>query len=222
MIRKSTLPFPAADTRDRLLKAAGEVFSEVGFRAATVRDIVRRAGGANIAAVNYHFRDKEGLYAAVLEHFAREAVAKYPPHGGLPPGAAPEEQLHAFVRALLLRVFDKGHQSVHGKLMAREMIDPTRALGRLVEQVIRPMYGRLCAIIKSIGGSRVSLAQVERSAKSVVGQCLFYKHCGAVLERLEGRLPDERDLDALVEHIVAFSLRGIHGLSAPRKKGGGR
>ena len=43
MIRKSALPFPAADTRDRLLKAAGEVFSEVGFRAATVRDIVRRA-----------------------------------------------------------------------------------------------------------------------------------------------------------------------------------
>ena len=222
MIRKAALPFPAADTRDRLLAAAGEVFSEVGFRAATVRDIVQRAGGANIAAVNYHFRDKEGLYAAVLEHFAREAVTKYPPHGGLPPGASPEEQLHAFVRALLLRVFDKGHQSVHGKLMAREMIDPTRALGRLVEQVIRPMYGRLCAIIKSIGGSRISLAEVERSAKSVVGQCLFYKHCGAVLERLEGRLPDAKDLDPLVEHIVAFSLRGIHGLSSPRKKGGGR
>jgi TetR/AcrR family transcriptional regulator, regulator of cefoperazone and chloramphenicol sensitivity len=221
MIRKSTLPVPAADTRDRLLKAAGEVFSEVGFRAATVRDIVQRAGGANIAAVNYHFRDKEGLYAAVLEHFAREAVAKYPPHGGLPSDASPEKQLHAFVRALLLRIFDKGHQSVHGKLMAREMIEPTRALGRLVEQVIRPMYGRLCAIIKSIGGSRVSLAQVERSAKSVVGQCLFYKHCGAVLERLEGRLPGEGDVDALVDHIVAFSLRGIRGLS-PARKGGGR
>jgi len=102
------------------------------------------------------------------------------------------------------------------------MIEPTRALGRLVEQVIRPMYGRLCAIIKAIGGSRVSLAQVERSAKSVVGQCLFYKHCGAVLEHLEGRLPDEKDLDALVDHIVAFSLRGIHGLSSARKKGGGR
>src|SRR5689334_1706625 len=117
MIRKSTMPFPAANTRNRLLEAAGEVFSEVGFRDATVREIVGRAGGANIAAVNYHFRDKEGLYAAVLEHFAHEAVKKYPPHGGLSPDASPEEQLHAFVRALLLRVFDKGYQSVHGKLM---------------------------------------------------------------------------------------------------------
>ena len=214
MSRAGTLP--ATDTRERLLQAAGLVFSEAGFRAATVRDIVRRAGGANIAAVNYHFRDKEGLYAAVLEHFAHEAVAKYPPHGGLPPDASPEQQLHAFVRALLLRVFDQGHQSIHGKLMAREMIEPTRALDRIVEQMIRPLYGRLCAIVKALAGPRVSLARIEASAKSVVGQCLFYKHCSPVLERLEGRRPDHRDLDALADHIVAFSLHGIRGKAARR------
>jgi len=213
---------PSADTRQRLLEAAGQVFAETGYRAATIREIVRRAGGANIAAVNYHFRDKEGLYAAVLEHFARAAVAKHPAHGGLSPEAPAEEQLHAFVRALLLRVFDLGHQAVHGRLMAREMVEPTRALDRIVEQVIRPMYGRLCAIIKSLAGPRASLAEIERSAKSVVGQALFYKHCGPVLERLDGRLPDLKDVDALAAHIVAFSLRGIRGLSEPRRRVGGR
>jgi AcrR family transcriptional regulator len=219
MSRLTTLP--AADTRERLLDAAGQVFSEAGFRSATVREIVRRAG-ANIAAVNYHFRDKEGLYAAVLEHSAREAVAKYPPHGGLQPGATPEEQLHAFVRAFLLRIFDKGQQSVHGRLMAREMIEPTRALGRIVEQVIRPMYGRLCSIVKALSGPRACVAEVEGSAKSIVGQCLFYKHCSPVIERLEGRLPELKDVDALADHIVAFSLHGIRGLAAPRRKGAGR
>lgn len=218
MTRTATIP--SADTRQRLLEAAGQVFAETGFRTATVREIVRRAGAANVAAVNYHFRDKEGLYAAVLEHFAHASIAKHPAHGGLPPEATPAEQLHAFVRALLLRVFDKGHQAVHGRLMAREMIEPTRALDRIVEQVIRPMYGRLCTILKLLAGPRVPLAEIERSAKSVVGQCLFYKHCGPVLERLEGRLPDLRDVDALAAHIVAFSLRGIRGLSEPRKKGG--
>jgi len=217
-----TSTVPVADTRERLLEAAGQVFAEAGFRAATVREIVARAGGANIAAVNYHFRDKEGLYAAVLEHTAHEAVAKYPPHGGLPAAAPAEAQLHAFVRALLLRLFDKGHQSIHGKLMAREMIEPTRALDRIVEQMIRPLYGRLCAIIKTLAGPRASLAQIERSAKSVVGQCLFYKHCGPVLTRLEGRLPDLKDVDALADHIVAFSLRGIRGIGTPRRKSGGR
>src|SRR5579864_6583558 len=93
---------PWTDTRERLLEAGGLVFSESGFRAATVRGIVTRAG-ANLAAVNYHFGDKEGLYAAVLEHYAQAALAKHPPLGGLPPNAGPEEQLLAFVRAFLLR-----------------------------------------------------------------------------------------------------------------------
>ena len=216
------LAAPGADTRERLLAAAGQVFAETGFRAATVREIVRRAGGANIAAVNYHFGDKKALYAAVLERSAREALGKYPPHGGLAPDAPAGEQLHAFVRALLLRIFDQGHQSVHGRLMAREMIEPTEALGRLVEQAIRPLYGRLCGIIKALAGPGVPLAAVEASAKSIVGQCLFYKHCAPVLRLLDGRLPDLRDIDALAGHIVSFSAAGIRQLGAPRRKGGRR
>ena len=212
---------PAPDTRERLLEAAGQVFAEAGFRTATVRDIVRKAG-ANIAAVNYHFRDKEGLYAAVLEHFAHEANARYPAHGGLPQDASPEDLLRAFVRALLLRIIDQGHQSVHGRLMAREMVEPTRALDRIVEQIIRPMYGRLCGIVKALAGPRATLAQIEASAKSVVGQCLFYRHCSAVLERLEGRRPEARDLDALADHLVGFSLHAIRGIASRPRRGGRR
>jgi len=206
---------PPAETRERLLEAAGAVFSESGFRNATVRDIVTRAG-ANIAAVNYHFGDKQGLYSAVLEHSAREALHKYPPHGGFPPDAAPGEQLRAFIRAFLLRIFDQGQHAVHGKLMAREMIEPTAALDRIVSQMIRPMYGRLCALVRAIAGPDATPAQIDRSVKSIVGQILFYKHCSPVIERLDGRRPDSRDIDVLADHIVAFSVAGIRAL----KKGG--
>jgi AcrR family transcriptional regulator len=47
-------------TREALLEAAAQVFAELGFRAATVREICQRAR-ANIASVNYHFGDKENL-----------------------------------------------------------------------------------------------------------------------------------------------------------------
>ena len=49
-------------TKAKLLEAAGEEFADKGFEKATIRGICELAG-ANIAAVNYHFGDKEQLYA---------------------------------------------------------------------------------------------------------------------------------------------------------------
>ncbi|HDS1738612.1 TetR/AcrR family transcriptional regulator [Pseudomonas putida] len=51
-------------TRDRLLDAAFEVFSEVGFRAATIDEIMKRAG-ANRATFYLHFTDKLDIAAGI-------------------------------------------------------------------------------------------------------------------------------------------------------------
>lgn len=59
-------------TRDKLLEAAGRAFAERGYSAATVRDICKEAG-ANVAAVNYYFKDKLALYTEVLNLMKRAA-----------------------------------------------------------------------------------------------------------------------------------------------------
>ena len=109
------------ETRERVLEAAADVFAEKGFRDATVREIVARAE-VNLAAVNYHFRDKERLYAEVLEREMRAVHAKHPIDDA---GAPPEKRLRAFVAGFLHRVIDRGSRV--GRLMAREMIEPTAA-----------------------------------------------------------------------------------------------
>ncbi len=53
------------DTKERLLDAAETLFGERGVAAVSVRDITA-AADANIAAVNYHFRSKDGLLQAVI------------------------------------------------------------------------------------------------------------------------------------------------------------
>jgi len=55
------------ETRARLLHAAARLFAERGYARVTVRDICKKAH-ANVAAVNYHFGGKDGLYRAVMRH----------------------------------------------------------------------------------------------------------------------------------------------------------
>ena len=137
------------ETRQRLLEAAGEVFAERGFRATTVREICHRAK-ANLAAVNYHFGDKERLYAAVLQYTFRYAIEKYPLDLGLGAEATAEERLQAFIRSHLFGFLDEGLPAWHGKLMAREMAEPTGMLDTLVEPMIRPKAELLWASTREL------------------------------------------------------------------------
>jgi len=204
-----------SETRLQLLEAAAEVFAERGFDAATVREICDKAG-ANIASVNYHFRDKETLYAEVLKHALRRANVKYPAGVGLKPNAPVEQRLRSFIHSFLLRIFEEGPHAWHGRLMLREMVKPTAALDALVEAEIQPMAGRLQGMVREILGGKATTAEVRLSAMSVVSQILFYHHCRPVVTRMFPDLKfDRRQIDRLAEHITEFSLAALKR----RKKG---
>src|SRR5262245_20166086 len=177
-----TMAARSADTRQRLLEAAGEVFAEEGFRRATIEQICRRAG-ANIAAVHYHFGDKERLYAAVIAYADRHARAHSPLDGGVAPGADPPTRLRAHVESFLTRLLDSGRPAWHAKLMAREMIDPTAALDRLAREKMRANHEQLAAIVRAMLGPRASAETVRLCVLSIVGQCVFYRHSAPVIAR---------------------------------------
>lgn len=206
-----------AETRRQLLEAAGEVFAEFGFRNATVREICRRAH-ANVAAVNYHFGDKETLYAEVLRYAHGKALAKYPPLLDVAGDAPPEARLRAFVKSLLLRIFDKGPDSWHGKLMSREMIEPSAALDSLVEKRMRPMAGQLWRIVAGVLHCPLNDERVRLCAFSVVSQCVFYHHCGPVVARLFPKQQplDEAGIERLADHVTRFSLAAMKHLPKPK------
>ena len=203
-------------TRTQILEAAGEVFASVGFRDATVREICHRAG-VNIAAVNYHFGDKENLYTEVLRYSQAKSIEKYPPLLNVGPAASPEEKLRAFIHSLLLRVFEKGSIAWHGKIMSREMVDPTGALDAIIEEKIRPMAEQLRIIVAEILQRPASDEVVRLCGFSIVSQCVFYHHCRPVLMRL---YPDQPPLDTvgaarLADHITRFSLAALKHLPDP-------
>lgn len=69
----------AAGTRSALLSAASEVFAESGFAAASIAEVVARAG-ASVGSLYHHFGGKAELYLALFEDYqsgqeARAATA---------------------------------------------------------------------------------------------------------------------------------------------------
>lgn len=61
-------------TRDNILEAADELFGASGFDAVSTREIAERAG-VNKALIHYHFKNKDDLFAAVLDRYYERASA---------------------------------------------------------------------------------------------------------------------------------------------------
>ncbi|MCE9580969.1 MAG: CerR family C-terminal domain-containing protein [Planctomycetes bacterium] len=213
MSQTTELPHTSAETRHRLLMAGAEIFAAQGFRGATVRDICAKAG-VNIAAINYHFGDKVRLYESVLQDQLGSVLQKYPPTLGTSPSSSPDERLYAFVFSFFLRVLDQSPGSWHGPLMAREMAEPTVALDRLVETVLRPLIDALNTLLAEFLGPDAPPPLIQACAASVVGQILFYRHCQPVISKLNPSLTYRReDLERLARHVTDFSLAGIRAMA---------
>jgi AcrR family transcriptional regulator len=97
---------PRATTADRILDVAEAMFAEHGYKAVSLRSILRECG-ANIAAVHYHFGSKQQLLETI---FARRCAVMSAERLRLlaackaEPGRAPivEQILDAFLRPSLV------------------------------------------------------------------------------------------------------------------------
>lgn len=207
-----------AQTRLRLLEAAAQEFADHGYHHATVRDICRKAD-ANVAAVNYHFGDKCGLYAATLKHWIGVSLEKFPPLMGVAPDAPAVDRLRGFIEGSLRRMLDTGSAGWHGQLMAREMVEPTEAFDSLVHETIRPMCELLHGIVRDVAGVELDEQTVRSCAMSVIGQCCFYKHSREVVSRLfGGDVYTGEFVQITADHITQFSIAGINAIVAGKRE----
>jgi len=203
---------PPAITKDRLLAAAGVVFAEKGFRDATVAEICE-AAEANIAAVNYHFGNKEALYDAVWHDAFRLAADAFPIDAQLPAEPALTDYLYSFAYALLHRMFSETETGLFAKLLYREMATPTLALERIAEEVLKPQIEFLGRALRTALGNVMDDEQLQLCMHSIIGQCVFYNFSRPLRERVLGCSTMSREeVDRTARHIAAFSFGGLREL----------
>lgn len=203
---------PDARTRERLLAAGRSLFGEKGFRKVTVRELAREAG-ANVAAVNYHFGDKEGLYREVMQvtvNAIRETSEAARIAGE---GQPPEVQLRRYIGVFLNRILRPGAETVH-KLLIREMSDPTPALDDLIEKALRPRIQYLAGLVSAIMGVDPSDPRVMRCVGSIQSQAIMYRHHPGASKIQRVFKPTEDDIDVVADHIATFSLGGIRAVAS--------
>ncbi len=198
------------ETRQKLIAAAGEVFAETGFQSATVRDICARAG-ANIAAVNYHFGDKLGLYTEFLKCSAEENEGPILQSAFNAPD--PEEALRRFLHGMFRLMCQGGAPSIYVRVMTHELAQPSPALPVVFEHVIKPKARVLYGIVGRIIGLPPDHSQTRMCVHSIIGQVVHYVHSRSVIELAwPGFSMTPKMVERIADHVTEFSLIALKGI----------
>jgi AcrR family transcriptional regulator len=198
----------AEDIKSKLIDVAGKAFAEKGYDAVGIREICQQAG-ANVAAVNYHFGDKRGLYCACLRH-AQTCHVEDLATPAWPPTFTPQDKLRAFIHGMLKTKLDPSRPQWHQDLMLREMTRPSEACREIVEDYIRPMAQSLGEILQELLPGSSWNRQTWLIGFSIVSQVLFHQLHQPVVRILMGPEGFESlNIDVLTDHVTRYCLAAI-------------
>lgn len=199
------------ETRERLLDVAAHLFAERGFDHVTVRDICARAR-ANVAAVNYHFGGKSGLYEEVLRRAIRIMQATTDEIRQAGENQPPESRLEAAIRILLVRVVTTPNTWIH-QLMLREVANPTPSFDLILNEVLHPRLAYISHAIAGIIGCVPSDPRVARCVMSVQAQ-IFALLNNPLATRLDSPPLTAERAEAMARHIACFSIAGVRAIAS--------
>ena len=136
----------AKPTRDRIVAAATDLFSERSFDGATTREIAARAGVTQ-PLLNYHFRSKEELWQAAVDSLFvllnRTLDERTTGLRGV------DEVTSAKLRVREFITFSARNPQLHRIIMQESKTDGPR-MDYLVDRHVRPIYERTIELFEAL------------------------------------------------------------------------
>ena len=132
-------------TKKKILNVSHKLFAEKGFNGASIREIAKECG-VNIAAINYHFGNKQQLIDQVLERRLnnlfdiRKSMLDELNQGDPNKVCNLEQILHAFIAPALFMINDE-HQGgrIFMQVLARAYAEQSEALHDLMKDRYTPI-----------------------------------------------------------------------------------
>ncbi len=203
-------------TRKNLIMAGIIIFAQKGYKDATVRDICKQAGSANINSINYYFGSKQGLYKEILEQLFSEYDRLKPE---LDQNLSAEDKLKNFITTFCIMLYKGGPaESDLTTIFVSEMTSPSPFIQDLVDKYNRPRVEVHMGIIRDLLGPHAPESMVRDCLVSVSGQILYYSFAWPVFSRLFPDYSTQATYDQWADHVFTFSMGGINALRQQLKQ----
>jgi AcrR family transcriptional regulator len=124
------------ETRDRIIEAATDCFSGLGFRGASTREIARRAG-TNQGLITYHFKSKDELWKAAADRVFQQLRKSLEASAAAVKSEDPKEQNRELIREFVR--FSAAHPELFRMMVEEGKSDDPR-MHWLVDTHLRHLY----------------------------------------------------------------------------------
>ena len=199
----------AVQPSSQILDAAERLLAERGFRAATIREL-GKASGLSPALIYYYYRDKAGLYEAVIGRLIESMVGAALSRA--PAEVDPAVALRAIVEVQGEMFLARPHVA---RLIARELVDyEGQHAQKAVRETLTRLFQRLTGLIaagQKTGRFRADLTP-SFAAVSVVAQVAWFAVASPVVGTLLGdgpKGPSGKKKQAFVRHAADFALSAL-------------
>jgi len=203
--------------RDRLLRAGLEAFGLYNYEGATTRDLADRAG-VNVAAIQYYFGGKEGLYRAVAETIAERIKTGMEPAAAearslLASDEADPRELITAVQGLLRTIAGTlltSELSLYwARIVIREQTMPTSAYEIIYQGFLEPGNQLLADLVARILGSESADPEVILLCFTLIGQIIIFRGATETVKRRLDWSDLTQERIRLVQDMVADNTRAL-------------
>jgi AcrR family transcriptional regulator len=209
------------ERRERILRAATELFARQGFEQTTTRQIAE-AAKSNVAAIKYYFGDKQGLIVAVMES-ARNRIVE----GGEPMMVVPQEDARESLKQWVVWVLKTARRRRHAdattaSLMIRALAMKSEMVAPLAARLGAPVRANILLLVDELTDRSLSAHVRESAFAFIFSLCSNFIHGGVLLENMGITVPeDDAGLERLAERMTDFIVGGLHTMSDMAKRDAG-
>lgn len=199
------------ETKARIIEAAGPLFAQHGYDGTTSKEICQKAG-VNMAAVNYHFGSRDGLYVAVLEEVQDylvnvDVLKKLAQQEG-----SPRQKLERFVDYFIEDAFRRNDW--HVRVWIQELLHPSPYIQNIISQKGLPKFYISSGVLQQALGYDTADIRFYSAYLSLIAPftLAFLAQNSPVIEALPVHYPKEE----FIQHLKENFFKVLDALAVPK------